>query len=131
MHKQLLIFGFINCLIAVVLGAFAAHTLADLVSTKSISAFQTGVRYQFFHGLSIGISAILLFLFKVKHFQTAARIHLIGIILFSGSIYFLALKEIIPFSVTWLGPLTPIGGLFFITGWIILIIATTKIKDEQ
>jgi len=115
---------------AVVLGAFAAHTLNGLIAEKSIAAFQTAVRYQFFHGIGICIAAILFYLFKVKHYKTAARIHLIGIILFSGSIYLLSLKEILPFSVSWAGPLTPIGGLFFIAGWVILIIATIKIKNE-
>jgi len=130
MHKQLLIFGFINCLLAVILGAFAAHSLDGQISLKSINAFQTGVRYQFFHGIAICICAILFYLFQVKFYVVAARIHLIGIILFSGSLYILALKKIIPISVSWLGPVTPIGGLFFIAGWILLIIATINIKDE-
>ncbi len=121
---------------AVSLGAFGAHKLADLVTAKSLSAFQTGIQYHFYHTLAI-LGTIQLF-FNTHHsnlLKKAIWAFALGILLFSGSLYFLACSHL--FSLQHLnkmiGPITPIGGLSFIIGWGILIyvgFTETKFKNE-
>jgi uncharacterized membrane protein YgdD (TMEM256/DUF423 family) len=103
--------------LTIAIGAFGAHGLEKLVDAAAIASFETGVRYQMYHALAL----------LVLGFATAVpastrkwvfRFFIAGVILFSGSIYLLALKSTLPFSVSFLGPVTPIGGLMFIFGWL-------------
>lgn len=124
MNKKILIFAALSGLCAVALGAFGAHKLKELLSPQMLSAFETGVRYQFYHTL-----ALLFVAFAAnenKMLNRAATFFMTGIILFSGSIYGLALSSISGNTWIWLGPVTPIGGLCFMTGWIFLIIYAFK-----
>ncbi len=105
--------------VAVVLGAFGAHALKSKLDPSSLAAFETGVRYQFIHVL------VLLFTGTIvqenKMLFLAEKFFLAGIILFSGSIYLLSTKSIwTSHSVSFLGPVTPLGGIFFLLGWIFL-----------
>lgn len=110
-----------SAMLAVILGAFAAHGLKSRLSEGLLAVFQTGVHYQFFHSLGI----ILLVLLYRQQAQVSllysAGFMLAGIVLFSGSLYALALTEI-----KWFGPVTPLGGLCFILGWAMLIVAAIK-----
>ncbi|WP_340676871.1 DUF423 domain-containing protein [Paraglaciecola sp.] len=110
-----------SAMLAVILGAFAAHGLKSRLSESLLAVFQTGVHYQFFHSLGI----ILLVLLYRQQAQVSllysAGFMLAGIVLFSGSLYALALTEI-----KWFGPVTPLGGLCFILGWAMLIVAAIK-----
>ncbi|KXI28777.1 DUF423 domain-containing protein [Paraglaciecola hydrolytica] len=110
-----------SAMLAVILGAFAAHGLKSRLSESMLAVFQTGVHYQFLHSLGI----ILLVLLYRQHTQSllvwSAGFMLAGIVLFSGSLYALALTQI-----KWFGPITPLGGLCFILGWAMLIVAAIK-----
>jgi len=121
--------GAFTALLAVVIGAFGAHGLKALLPATQLNTFEIGVRYQFYHSFAILLAGILYFHFPTKKIITAGWFFLSGILLFSGSLYLLACREILEItSWTFLGPLTPIGGVLFIIGWamIILGVGTTK-----
>lgn len=113
------------CLSAVILGAFGAHALKEVLSESQLSSFQTGVRYQFFHGLTILILSFNMNYFT-KKLSSIIKIMSVGIILFSFSIYLLNIQYLIGFSMSYLGPITPIGGLLLITSWIGLFFSIKK-----
>lgn len=113
------------CLSAVILGAFGAHALKEMLSESQLSSFQTGVRYQFFHGLTILILSFNMNYFT-KRLSSIIKIMSAGIILFSFSIYLLNIQYLIGFSMSYLGPITPIGGLLLITSWIGLFFSIKK-----
>lgn len=105
------------------LGAFGAHALKDhLVNTGRIGTYETAVLYHLIHTLAIMGTAILLHLKKSTWLKRAGYFFLLGIIVFSGSLYVLCFT-----GITWLGAITPIGGVLFILGWLSLTFgATTK-----
>ena len=113
------------CLSAVILGAFGAHALKEVLSESQLSSFQTGVRYQFFHGLTILILSLNMNYFTHR-LSSIIKIMSVGIILFSFSIYLLNIQDLIGFSMSYLGPITPIGGLLLITSWIGLFFSIKK-----
>ena len=113
------------CLSAVILGAFGAHALKEVLSESQLSSFQTGVRYQFFHGLAILILSFNMNYFT-KRLSSIIKIMSVGIILFSFSIYLLNIQDLIGFSMSYLGPITPIGGLLLITSWTLLFFNIKK-----
>lgn len=118
MNKYIKI-GAIAAMLSVVLGAFGAHMLEEKISADALDVYQTGVQYQMFH--AAGLLLIALFMDRAtspKLAVWAARLLLIGIVLFSGSLYALALSD-----VKILGAITPIGGIAFIAGWICLALA--------
>ena len=107
-------------MIAVILGAFGAHALKNLLIPERLATFETGVRYQFYHALAlvfIGVWQQTAGATLRTALGRAGILFSIGILLFSGSIYVLATRELHGFSGVWLGALTPVGGLFFIAGW--------------
>lgn len=116
----------IACL-AVVFGAFGAHALKEIINQEALATFEVGVRYQMYHALAllfIGLSTTN----STKTKKLVAFCFVFGVFLFSGSIYLLSLKEILPFAVSKIAFLTPIGGLFFIIGWVILAVRVWKLK---
>ncbi len=118
-EKFFLIAGSLLALFAVVLGAFAAHGLQQVVSEKLIAIFRTGVDYQFYHSFALLITGILIHLFSTSRLLKAAGIaFLIGIIIFSGSLYLYVFTGNKVF-----GMITPIGGLSFIIGWLLLTLS--------
>jgi len=132
MASKFLQIGSAAALLAVVLGAFAAHGLQSKISADQINVFQTGVRYQFYHSFGLFVIAILLDKSKSIWLERAGWAFLIGIILFSGSLYLLSCREWLQLtSWKWLGPITPIGGTFFILGWAFLFSATFKLKNDE
>ena len=122
MLKFGLIAGSLLSMLSVVLGAFGAHYLKNTLNDYSLSVFQTGVLYQFFH--SIGILVLVLLSKSINNLNLDLSIWFftIGIILFSGSLYLLAIT-----GLKWLGAITPIGGMFFILGWMFLFMKSIKI----
>lgn len=107
--------------IAVVLGAFAAHGLRSRLDAAALHAFETGVTYQFFHSLALCVLALWCRqLARAPVFGDAAVFaggaFIVGVLFFSGSLYALALG-----GPRWLGPITPIGGVAFISGWIAFV----------
>ena len=124
--------GILLLLLAVILGAFGAHSLEAKLSTEQLQTFETGVRYQFYHGIAILLAILLYFHYAQRLLIRAAQFFLVGTILFSGSIYLLACREILGLaSWTWLGPITPIGGTFFIMGWILLLLGISKTEHKK
>ena len=109
------------CVISVILGAFGAHLLKDLLSETELSSFKTGIRYQMFHGLAILILSLNSNKFTSK-LKTSLLLMSIGTVLFSFSIYFLSIDDLLSFSMKFLGPITPIGGTILITSWIYLLL---------
>ena len=121
--KFFLIAGSINAALAVLLGAFAAHGLKNRLSDYSLNVFNTATEYHFYHALGLLIVGIIMHLgISTKPAGISGLLMLIGIMLFSGSLYLLALT-----GIKWLGAITPLGGIAFISGWIFLAIAFSKI----
>jgi uncharacterized membrane protein YgdD (TMEM256/DUF423 family) len=119
--KILLSLAACSAMMSVVLGAFAAHGLKSKLSETLLNTFQTGVQYQMYHSLALILLAILYRQMPQSLLFYSAGFMFAGIILFSGSLYMLALTQI-----KWFGPITPIGGVCFIVGWALLAAAALK-----
>ena len=120
MKRTFLITGGLLGLIAILLGAFGAHSLEKLVDSDGLNSFETGVRYQMYHaffflflGLWDGLTA--------KSKTILFRLTLTGVILFSGSIYLLVMAKAFSVNLKFLGPVTPVGGVLLISSWIFLL----------
>jgi uncharacterized membrane protein YgdD (TMEM256/DUF423 family) len=129
MNKKLLIAGSILGLISIVLGAFASHGLEKVITQDAIETFQVGVRYQMYNAL------LLLFVGNTNKITTKSKsrmflLTVVGVILFSGSIYGLATNELTGFDFKSIGFVTPIGGLLLIVSWVIMFIDFLKLNDE-
>lgn len=119
-------------ILAVALGAFGAHGLKKSIEINQLATFEIGVRYQFYHSLGIFLVAILSKEFKSKWLLRAGWLFVLGIFLFSGSLYLLACRELFHIEHwKWLGPLTPIGGTCFIIGWIFILISTLRTESKS
>lgn len=103
-------------MLAVVLGAFGAHGLKQLVDMEAVATFETGVRYQMYHAFFLFVLGLIPETL-VQSRKWIFRFAVIGVVLFSFSIYVLALNDITRFDFKVLGLLTPIGGVFLITAW--------------
>jgi uncharacterized membrane protein YgdD (TMEM256/DUF423 family) len=113
MSYLFLILASINGFIAVALGAFAAHGLQSRLSSELLNAFQTGVQYQMYHALALfGVGLLMVNFPNATLPKYSGYLFLVGIILFSGSLYLLSLT-----GIRWLGAITPIGGLAFLAAW--------------
>jgi uncharacterized membrane protein YgdD (TMEM256/DUF423 family) len=127
MHKAFLQTAAILGALAVALGAFGAHGLKKIVPPETVTTFETGVRYQFYHVFALLAVAILFGSFPGKNLQYAGVCFIIGIVLFSGSLYVLtALQATKTVGLRGIGAITPIGGVFFIVGWILLFLGIWK-----
>ena len=109
--------GIIFCVLSVIVGAFGAHSLSDIIGDK-MDAFKTGVQYHMFHGLGLIVTGILSKVFEID-VNMVGYLLTIGIILFSGSLYLIAI-----YKYSFLGMVAPIGGLCFILGWAVLFYKT-------
>ena len=117
--------GVIFAFLSVILGAFGAHLLKDLLSETELSSFKTGVRYQMFHALGIIILSLNQDKFTDK-LNRVLQIMSFGVVLFSFSIYLLSLQNILNIKLSFLGVITPIGGLFLISSWMLLFFIVKK-----
>ena len=114
--------------VAVIFGAFGAHSLKDKISDYNLEVYNKAVLYQFIHALGMLFIGIFLVGRNIKMFNLAALFLFLGIIFFSGSLYLLAIREI-SFTANLaniLGPVTPIGGLCFVLGWLLLAIGVKR-----
>ncbi|MDX1489574.1 MAG: DUF423 domain-containing protein [Acidiferrobacterales bacterium] len=109
----------IELALGVILGAFGAHALEDRLAAAQQDTWETAVRYHFYHGLGALLIALLAQHRTSRLFVLAIRLHLAGILLFSGSLYLLATQSVLGADLSWLGPVTPLGGLAFVAGWIV------------
>jgi len=125
MHRKILLWGIGFAITAVLLGAFGAHALKSFLTPEKLQSYETGVRYQLIHALALIALSIYGQINKTNDFLNkgigwSAHFFIVGTFLFSGSIYGLALFSVIhPSWAFVLGPVTPIGGLFFMLGWAI------------
>ena len=129
--KQLLTIGFLGA-IAVALGALGAHALkgkldTGLITVDQLNGFDTAVKYQMYHTLAMLAVVLLRSNYDSKYLVWAYNLFFWGIILFSGSLYFLCTRNL--YGADWLkflGPVTPIGGLLFVAGWLFLAFSAIK-----
>lgn len=122
MPQFILIASAVFGLLGVVLGAFGAHGLKKVLSTDMLAIWQTAVEYQFYHTFAIALTGVLLLLLpQATLLRFSALAFIIGTVIFSGSLYTLALT-----NVRWLGAITPIGGLTLIIGWFLLAYSLWK-----
>ncbi|BAB07547.1 DUF423 domain-containing protein [Halalkalibacterium halodurans] len=120
--KLFLLLGSIVMGLSVIIGAFGAHGLEPRLSERMMKNYQTGVQYQMIHGIGILVVGLVgLKMLPSALLSAAGWSFFVGILLFSGSLYAMALT-----GVTKLGAITPIGGLAFIAGWILLGIAVVR-----
>ncbi len=138
MQKKIIVTAAVLGMLSVIIGAWAAHGIegfipdTDLDKIKKIDSFKVGVRYQFYHTfllLFVGLIPAKYFTGKLKWVY---RMTLIGVLLFSGSIYLLALRDQIGLTnfKSVLGPITPLGGLILIVAWGILVLYGLKLKKD-
>nr|WP_298452664.1 DUF423 domain-containing protein [uncultured Marinobacter sp.] len=119
--------GAFFALTAVMAGAFGAHGLRNLVSERSLDVFQTAVTYQMYHAIALVLVALLTgFGLSRRLLGLAAGFFVVGILLFSGSLYTLVLTDL-----RWVGPVTPMGGVCFMIGWILLLTAGVGQQTNQ
>lgn len=100
---------------AVMLGAFGAHGLKDVLSEGRMAVYQTAVQYHFYHGLGLMLVGLVMNSLPGVELRWVPRLLLTGVLLFSGSLYVLTLLDL-----GWLGAIAPVGGLSFIAGWVLL-----------
>jgi uncharacterized membrane protein YgdD (TMEM256/DUF423 family) len=115
--KIIAIFGALG----VILGAFGAHGLKSKIEPASLQSYQTGVLYHFIHTLAMAF----IFLYNQhkpsKSLERAFMLMLIGIVIFSGSLYGMAFGNAMGLNLNFLGPITPIGGVAFVVGWVMMM----------
>lgn len=119
MEKKLILTAAIMGAVAIVLGAFGAHALKRVLTESQLNTFEVGVRYQMYHALFLLLIANLNFL-ALKEKTIIMYLIIVGVLLFSGSIYLLSTSTITKIKTSFLGPLTPLGGVFLIASWVYL-----------
>ena len=127
MKPTIVLMGGIFILVGILAGAFGAHILENQLSIQQLTSLQTGVQYQIYHGL-----ALIIIGFNIDKIKKAKTIYwgwIVGTLLFSGSIYFLALDDIFESNFGILWPLTPIGGSLLIVTWALFVIQFIKLKN--
>ena len=130
MNKKILVTASFIGILSIVLGAFAAHGLKDLISTEAQQTFETGVRYQMYHALLllfVGSSSLI----RPKSKQIIYYLVVMGLLFFSGSIYGLATNMLTGFDFKNIAFVTPVGGLLLILSWGIMFIDFIKIKSKN
>ncbi len=120
-NRNILLLGAIFMALAVLLGAFGAHALKDSLAPEMLAVYKTGVEYQFYHALGLLLIGSIGFHIDSKWLRRSGLFLVLGILLFSGSLYILALT-----GIKVIGAITPIGGVSFVAGWIFLAMVVWK-----
>jgi len=127
MQKQFLIIGILAAATAVVLGASGAHALKEKITPEQLAIFEKGVYYQLFHAMALIIAALMFDKYNASFLNYSGYAFTIGIICFSGSLYLLSTKTLLGIeSWKFIGPITPIGGLCLIAGWVLMLFSVVK-----
>lgn len=126
MDRTFLLVGAVAAFLAVTLGAFGAHGLRNRLSPEMLAVFETGVRYHMYHALAILFVALAAARFDGWLIRSAGWLFTAGIVVFSGSLYALALS-----GVRILGAITPLGGLAFLAGWACLAFAAASFSSSS
>jgi len=124
--KTILSVAAISGLLAVALGAFGAHGLKSIITPEMLEVYKTGVQYQFYHTFALLAVGILMNFNQSKALKWSATLFMIGIVLFSGSLYVLAISDIKA-----LGIITPFGGITWIAAWILLFVHCRKLTSAR
>lgn len=122
MEKKIIITALILGMISIILGAFGAHALKKVLQPEQLTSFETGVRYQMYHALFLLFIATTNMI-TLKEKAIVFYLALVGVILFSGSIYLLSTSAISGLKLRFIGPVTPLGGLLLIGSWAYLLYA--------
>ncbi|HOY28653.1 MAG TPA: DUF423 domain-containing protein [Flavobacteriales bacterium] len=133
MDKRALLLGSLVLFLAVAFGAFGAHGLKTYVEPEALAQWKTAVEYQFYHGLGLLLLAGLASSLPVASMRLVRLSFTFGILLFCGSIYLLATRDVTGLQglAPVLGPLTPLGGLCFMVGWATLFITAWRRADDR
>ena len=127
MQKLFLSIGAAAAGIAVILGAFGAHALKEKIAADQLQVYETGVRYQVYHALALIALGIIFEKFNNSMLSYSGYAFIAGIIFFSGSLYLLSTRTFLGIeSWKFLGPITPLGGLCFIVGWVLMMLGVLK-----
>jgi len=122
MAKLFLALGCINAMLVVLIGAFGAHGLKARLTVENMAVFQTGVQYHLYHAVGLILLGLIALQIPITpYLRWSGWLMLVGIVLFSGSLYALSITNI-----HWLGMITPFGGLAFIIAWLLLAIGIIK-----
>ena len=127
MNKKIIVTASLFGILAVILGAFGAHGLKSLVSASDLENWKTAVSYHFYHALALLFLSTMV-RYRDRFIEFAYYAFTAGILLFSGSLYLLSTRAVTGLEAGILGPITPIGGLMFILGWVFLLLAAIKNK---
>lgn len=127
MKQFTLIIAGVYGLITIILGALGSHAFKKILSVDKLASFEVGIRYQMYHAIVLLVLGLFLsFTTPLEKWSSLCMI--IGTFLFSFTIYFLAFSEYWNINLKFLGPITPIGGLFLIVGWVLLITYFVKYR---
>jgi len=124
--KQTLSLAALSGMLAVALGAFGAHVLKGIISFEMLEVYKTGVQYQFYHTFALLTVGVLMYFNPSKVLKWSAYLFLAGIVLFSGSLYVLAIS-----GIKAVGIITPFGGIVWIVAWLLLIIHCQKYLSSK
>ena len=124
--KKSLVLGTAILALAVLIGAFGAHGLKNMVEPEKLVTFETGVRYHFYHGFALLIVGLLQQMFQNMKLHLPHWAFFVGILLFSFNCYFYVVTGIKTFAM-----IVPLGGTLFILGWIVLMIKILKLRDSE
>ncbi|MFN5845764.1 MAG: DUF423 domain-containing protein [Flavobacteriia bacterium] len=116
MNRKIVIVATSLLIMAIILGAFGAHGLKELVSPERLQTFEVGVKYQFYQGLGLLFLGLNSDKFTIS-MKAVWSLLILATLMFSVSIYFLAIQEVLGMNLKFLGPVTPIGGLLMVIGW--------------
>ncbi len=128
MQKTFLVTTALMGLTAVILGAFGAHSLRPLITPENIAIWEKAVQYQQYHALALFMCYLYLRKEQSVYVRNAGICFILGILCFSGSLYLLATRNLTNIPTLIIGPVTPIGGFFFIAGWCLILVQALK-KD--
>lgn len=132
MLRTYLVIASFSMAVAVILGALGAHALADVLSATQLESFKTGVKYHIYHSLAIFIIILIPDSYlSIKNKSLIALLFSLGIFFFSFSIYLLSMRSVLGIEglASYLGPVTPMGGLVLIVAWVILAFSILKKKN--
>ena len=130
MNKTILITASLLGILSIVIGAFGAHGLKQLISNESLQSFEVGVRYQMYHALLLLFVGNSTFI-RVKTKRKMFYLIMAGVLLFSGSIYGLATNSLSNFDFKLIGFITPLGGFLLILSWVFMFVDFLKISSKK
>jgi uncharacterized membrane protein YgdD (TMEM256/DUF423 family) len=132
MHRTYIKIAALIGAVTVIMGAFGAHKLKQLVSADIVATYQTGVTYQFYHTFALLAVGILYKRYQNRWMEWAGRLFILGVILFSGSLYLLtALQATKDIGLEGFGVITPIGGVLLVAGWLCFFLAIPADRKKE